>query len=125
MLYHLGDNRHAQNIQVSQVIGENEKCVFYFTGKNLADFLANPIVVFRILEIKKKNSKHRTHKHSSSFQSNGIILCHRASGKLHWTRRRDRARKANNALVFMNIFFRTEAQEPTHISRPHLKNLYS
>ena len=34
MLYHAGDSRHAQNIQINEVIGENEKCVFYFTEKN-------------------------------------------------------------------------------------------
>ena len=34
MLYHVGDSWHAQNIQINKVIGENEKCVFYFMGKN-------------------------------------------------------------------------------------------
>ena len=33
MLYHVGDSRHAQNIQINKVIGENEKCVFYFLEK--------------------------------------------------------------------------------------------
>ena len=34
MLYHAGDSRHTRNIQINEVIGENEKCVFYFTEKN-------------------------------------------------------------------------------------------
>ena len=32
-LYHMGDSQHTQNIQISKVIGEKEKCVFYFTVK--------------------------------------------------------------------------------------------
>ena len=28
-----GDSRHTQNIQINKVIGENEKCVFYFIEK--------------------------------------------------------------------------------------------
>ena len=28
-----GDSWHTQNIQVNKVIGENEKCVFYFTER--------------------------------------------------------------------------------------------
>ena len=27
------DSQHTQNIHVNKVIGENEKCVFYFTAK--------------------------------------------------------------------------------------------
>ena len=27
------DSQHSQNIQINKVIGENEKCVFYFTEK--------------------------------------------------------------------------------------------
>ena len=34
MVYHVGDSRHTQNIQINKVIGGNEKCVFYFTEKN-------------------------------------------------------------------------------------------
>ena len=34
---------YTQNIQVNEIIGENEKCVFYFMEKNLMDFLANPV----------------------------------------------------------------------------------
>ena len=30
----VGDGWHTQNIQINIVIGENEKCVFYFTEKN-------------------------------------------------------------------------------------------
>ena len=30
-----GDSRHTQNIQINKVIGENEKCVFYFMEKTL------------------------------------------------------------------------------------------
>ena len=29
----MGDSRHSQNIQINKVIGENEKCVFYFMEK--------------------------------------------------------------------------------------------
>ena len=32
MLYHVGDSRHTQNIQID--IGENEECIFYFMEKN-------------------------------------------------------------------------------------------
>ena len=39
----MGDNQHTQNIQINNVIGENEKCVFYFKKKNVTDFLANPV----------------------------------------------------------------------------------
>ena len=42
-LYHwkpiAGDRQHTQNIQINKVIGENEKCVFYFTEK--LDFWPN------------------------------------------------------------------------------------
>ena len=30
-LYYVEDSRHTQNIQINKVVGENEKCVFYFT----------------------------------------------------------------------------------------------
>ena len=33
MLYHMGGSQHTQNIQINKVIGEIEKCVFYFTEK--------------------------------------------------------------------------------------------
>ena len=33
MLCHVGDSQPTQNIQINKVIGENEKCVFYFTEK--------------------------------------------------------------------------------------------
>ena len=33
-LYHSGDSRHTQNIQINKFIGENEKCAFLFDGKN-------------------------------------------------------------------------------------------
>ena len=29
----MGDSQHTQNIQINKVIGENEKCVFYFMEK--------------------------------------------------------------------------------------------
>ena len=32
-LFHAGDSRHTQNIQINNVIVENEKCVFYFMEK--------------------------------------------------------------------------------------------
>ena len=37
------DREHTQNIQINKVIGENEKCVFYFMEKKHTNFLANPI----------------------------------------------------------------------------------
>ena len=40
-LYHVGDSRHTQNIQINNVIGENEKCVLYFTENSEWTFLAN------------------------------------------------------------------------------------
>ena len=43
MLYHVGDSRHTQNIQINKITDENEKCVFYFTEKKNTDFLANPV----------------------------------------------------------------------------------
>ena len=36
--YHVGDSQHTQNIQINKVIGENEKCVFYFTEKSIHIF---------------------------------------------------------------------------------------
>ena len=33
MLCHMGESRHTQNIQISKVIGENEKCVFILQKK--------------------------------------------------------------------------------------------
>ena len=38
MLYHVGDSCHTKNIQISKVIGENEKCVFYFMEKSKQTF---------------------------------------------------------------------------------------
>ena len=38
MLHHMGDSRHTQNIQISEAIGENEKCVFYFVEKTKWNF---------------------------------------------------------------------------------------
>ena len=34
----MGDSRHSQNIQINKVIGENEKCVFYFMEKTIRIF---------------------------------------------------------------------------------------
>ena len=34
----MGDTWHTQNIQTNEVIGENEKCVFYFTEKIIETF---------------------------------------------------------------------------------------
>ena len=34
MFYHMEVGQHTQNIQINKVIGENEKRVFYFMGKN-------------------------------------------------------------------------------------------
>ena len=33
MLHNVGGSRHTQNIQISKVIGANEKRLFYFTEK--------------------------------------------------------------------------------------------
>ena len=33
-----GNSQHTQNIQINKVIGENEKCVFYFTEKTKRTF---------------------------------------------------------------------------------------
>ena len=32
------DSQHTQNIQINKAIGENEKCVFYFTAKGILTF---------------------------------------------------------------------------------------
>ena len=42
MLYHVGDGKYTQNIQINKVIGENEKYILFYR-KNHMDFLANPI----------------------------------------------------------------------------------
>ena len=42
MLYCREDSRHVQNIQINNVIGENEKCVFYFTEKKLNRCFGQP-----------------------------------------------------------------------------------
>ena len=49
VLYHVGDSRHSQNIQINKVIGESEKRVFYFMEKTPKDFLANPITSFVLI----------------------------------------------------------------------------
>ena len=38
MFYHTGNSQHTQNIQTNKVIGEKEKCVFYFTKKTKWNF---------------------------------------------------------------------------------------
>ena len=45
MLHPAGDSWYTENSQISNVIGENEKCVFYFMEKNHVDFVANPISI--------------------------------------------------------------------------------
>ena len=40
MLYHVGDRRHNQNIQINNVIGENKKLVFY--GKKTYGLFGQP-----------------------------------------------------------------------------------
>ena len=42
MLYDVGDSQHTQNIQVKEVIGGNEKCVFYFMEKETFRFFGQP-----------------------------------------------------------------------------------
>ena len=34
----MGDSQHTQNIQINKVIGESERCVFYFIEKNRMAF---------------------------------------------------------------------------------------
>ena len=34
----MGDRQHTKNIQINKMIGENEKCVFYFTEKSKQTF---------------------------------------------------------------------------------------
>ena len=34
----MGDSQHTQNIEINQVIGENEKCVFSLMGKTKQTF---------------------------------------------------------------------------------------
>ena len=51
MLYHAGDSRHTQNIQINKVIDENEKCGFYFMEKTIWTFLANPIYLDMSFEL--------------------------------------------------------------------------
>ena len=36
--YHMGDSWHIQNVQNNKIIGENEKCVFYFMEKTIQIF---------------------------------------------------------------------------------------
>ena len=60
MFYHVGENRHTQNIQVNKVIGGNEKCAFYFMKKIPTDFLASPIVC--LLEVESPTG-HLSTKH--------------------------------------------------------------
>ena len=38
MLYHVGDSRHTQNIQINKGIGDNEKGVFHFMEKTIRTF---------------------------------------------------------------------------------------
>ena len=38
MLYHAGDCCHTQNVQINTAIGENEKCVIYFTEETKQTF---------------------------------------------------------------------------------------
>ena len=38
MLYQMGDSWQTQNIPINEVIGENEKCIFYFTEKTKWSF---------------------------------------------------------------------------------------
>ena len=38
------DSQNTQNIQINIIIGENEKCIFYFTEKKThTNILANPM----------------------------------------------------------------------------------
>ena len=57
MLYHVGDSWHTHNIQINKVIGEDEKCVFYFTEKRKPyGFFGQPNITesMFILEICRK-----------------------------------------------------------------------
>ena len=41
-----GDSQYTQNTQINQVIGENEKCVFYFTEKAIQTFGQSNSLIF-------------------------------------------------------------------------------
>ena len=38
----MGNRRHSKNKQISKIIGENEKCVFYCKGKKPYGFFGQP-----------------------------------------------------------------------------------
>ena len=42
MLYHAGDRGHIQNIQITKVIGKNEKYVLFYIQKKLNGLLGQP-----------------------------------------------------------------------------------
>ena len=47
MFYHVGDSHHTQNIRINKVIGESEKCIFYFTEKSKQTFWPTQYFVVR------------------------------------------------------------------------------
>ena len=46
----MGDSQHTQNIHINKVIGENEKCVFYFM-KKLNELFDDPIIEMLLLRM--------------------------------------------------------------------------
>ena len=52
-VHHAGDCRHAHNIQINKVIGENEKCVFYFMEKNHRNIFGQPNKTFMEIQVRE------------------------------------------------------------------------
>ena len=50
-LYHSGDSRHTQNIQINKFIGENEKCVFLFDGKKLNGLFGQSNIIYEVIPL--------------------------------------------------------------------------
>ena len=49
MLYHIGDSQHTQNVQINKIIGENEKCIFYFMEKTKWTFWPMQYILLKLL----------------------------------------------------------------------------
>ena len=62
----MGDSQHTQNIQISKVIDENEKCVFYFMEKKLNGLLGQPHT-YRKSAIKDQDSNMEDYLHPEAF----------------------------------------------------------
>ena len=53
----MGDSQHTQNAQINKVIGENEKCVFYFTEKTKWTFWPTQYSQISIMFLRQPLSK--------------------------------------------------------------------